>query len=445
MQLNITNIGTAGKYIATDAATLIPEELKSINQWINWRAGAKGVAMETDLPPERLTHLDLTLEGAISIERRFKSNIDSANWRGDLTTFNSFYDVLPNALIEQADWNTVTRTIAGEVAIGPDKSQHLFFVPCLLKDAPFTPKTLPKAQAAGLGTNGKQRSSAHMTQATWVVMDIDGMAQSAFDEKVNSLAKSGYTFLIYSTHSHGREDRPGVRARLVVPVDRSLAAEDYESAWLGLDKLVFGGEVVKADGSGRHLWQQQGVWATATERQHKAFSISQDGAVWAADELIRNAPLKPSGTSKLHHSPELSPTEQVDRLVSALPWLDAEDTPTWISAITALKAASTIIGESNGLALAIQYSDRGSTQARMKNESDRRYDPATFFFNVNPVMPASAGVGVLLGLAKQTAIQTLLADRGKDAWSELGSQAASYLCRHHYKAFVELTTGGGGR
>ena len=373
------------------------------------------------------------------------SKLSIEDWRGDLTIFNSFYDVLPQTSIRQVEWSAVTKTIAGEVAIGPDKSQHSFFVPCLLKDAPFTPKTLPKAQAAGLGTNGKQRSSAHMTQATWVVMDIDGMAQSAFDEKVNSLAKSGNAFLIYSTHSHGHEDRPGVRARLVVPVDRSLAAEDYESAWLGLDKLVFGGEVVKADGSGRHLWQQQGVWATATERQHKAFSISQDGAVWAADELIKNAPLKPSGTSKLQHSPELSPNEQVNRLVSALPWLDAEDTPTWITAVTAFKAVSMIIGESNGLALAIQYSARGSALARLKNESDRRYDPVTFFLNVKPVMPASAGVGVLLGLAKQTAIQTLLADRGKDAWSELGRQAASYLCRHHHKTFVELTTGGSGR
>ena len=368
------------------------------------------------------------------------SKLSIGDWRGDLTTFKSFYDVLPNGLIEGVDWNTVAKTIAGEVAVGPDKGQHLFFVPCSLKDAPFTPKTLLKAQAAGLGTSGKQRSSAHMTQATWVVMDIDGMAQSAFDEKVNSLAKSGNAFLIYSTHSHGREDRPGVRARLVVPVDRSLDAEDYESAWLGFDELVFGGEVVKADGSGRHLWQQQGVWATSTERQHKAFSISQEGAAWATDELISNTPLKPIGTSKPHHSPELSPTEQVDRLVSALPWLDAEDTARWITAITAFKAVSTIIGESNGLALAIQYSNRGSAQARLKNESDKRYDPTTFFLNVNPVMPASAGVGVLLGLAKQTAIQTLLADRGKDAWSELGRQAANYLCRHHHKAFVELTT-----
>ena len=67
MQLNITNIGTAGKHIATDAATRIPEEIKSIKQLISWRAGAKGVALEIDLQPERLTHLGLALEGAISI------------------------------------------------------------------------------------------------------------------------------------------------------------------------------------------------------------------------------------------------------------------------------------------------------------------------------------------------------------------------------------------
>ncbi len=39
-----------------------------------------------------------------------------------------------------------------------------------------------------------------------------------------------------------------------------------------------------------------------------------------------------------------SSNEQIDRITAALPWLDAEDTPTWIKAITALKAVFTNFG-----------------------------------------------------------------------------------------------------
>ena len=393
--------------------------------------------MTQHLASEFLEHLDPSPDATLSIQSTVKATMHLPEWRGCLTAFSSFYDVFPKSAIASGSWVEIKEYLAGSVAIGSDKDLLPFVVPCLLKEAPFTPKSLPKALASGMGSVGKQRSSAHMTAANWLVMDIDGMDKSSFDTKVHALKSTGCAFCVYSTHSHGRADKPGVRARLVLPIDRQLEAAEYELAWLGMDMLIFSGDVSKADASGRHLWQQQGVWATAEERKDIAFTESQDGSVWSANALVAKGPVKQARNVAPHQPIELSPTDQVERLAAALPWIDAEDTATWIKAVTAFKASSEIIGETNALELAMQYSANGSDEARKLNHSDSRYNPEVFFNNVMPAMPPDAGIGVILGLAKAGALRVMECDRGEISWSEPGRKAAGYLSRYHYQTFVE--------
>jgi hypothetical protein len=370
--------------------------------------------------------------------KMYQTTID---WRGDLTSFNGFFDVFPAVSKQAASWEDIKKFVAGDVIIGSDKTSLPYFVPCQLKSAPFTSKTLPKAQQAGYGNAGKQRSANHVTEATWLVIDVDGLSEPLFADKIKAIFATGRAFRVFSTHSHGREDKPGVRARVFVPVDRPLNTPSYERAWLGFDKLVFDGAVAKQDASGRHLWQQQGVWATSSDRRNKAFCNGQDGMVWQADELIAASPAPPPKRFTAYQPVELSPSAQVQRLEAALPWIDAEDTGTWHTAITAFKAISTVVGVSNALELAVRYSAQGSEEAQKLNASDPRYDPASFFQNVNPTMPEEAAPGVLFGLAKEGALQAMRLDRGKKTWSEVGRAAAIYLCRYHPATFAVLAKG----
>lgn len=372
-------------------------------------------------------------------QKLVQSPLRCSDWCGDLTHFSGFFDVFPASTLECSDWEQITNFISGKLSIGPDKKVLPYVIPCLLKDAPFTLKTSKKAIRLGLGITGKQRSSAHVTEAKWLLMDIDGMNEEKFSSKLQALLDTGCAFCIYTTHSHGRSDKPGVRARLAIPLDKAISAPEYEAVWLGLDMLFFEGEIAKADRSGCHLWQQQGVYAAAAERSHSAFSHSQKGSVWSTDTLIAAAPTKKRHRVSTQQRTNLNPGQYVDRLLEALPWIDAEDTSTWHKAITAFKASAPLLGEDNARELAIRYSNLGSKEARKLNEADRRYNPSDFFDNVAATMPPDVAIGVLLGLAKDNAICTVVEDRGKTNWTVSGHKAAVYLCRNHLRIFTQLT------
>jgi hypothetical protein len=124
-----------------------------------------------------------------------KSAMPLDQWIGNLTAFSSFYDVFPVYVIERGGWDEIGNYVAGDVAIGPNKDLLPFIVPCSLKDAPMTAHG---KQRTGLEV-GKQRSSAHMTEATWLVMDIDGLDYESFVSKIKVLIATGCAFRVYST------------------------------------------------------------------------------------------------------------------------------------------------------------------------------------------------------------------------------------------------------
>lgn len=354
-------------------------------------------------------------------------------WRCTVTTFPSFYDPLPADEASGLGFDELMAYVAGAPAVGPDKDKMPFAVPCGLSEAPLT----PNMQAKTGRQIGKQRSSAHVTVAWFLVLDVDGLTDAAFSALLNKLRADGLSFLAYSTHSHGRPDKPGIRARLLIPVDRSLNAVEYAQAWRGFDAHYCGGAIGEADASGRHLWQQQGVWSAPPERVASAFRIAHRAGVSSADALIACAPVPPVREKADHGPVPMPPTLTAQRLEATLPWLNADDTPSWITALTAFKALAPAIGKDAARTLAVRYSEQGSEAAKAHND-DRRYDPAEFFDNVRPTMPPDAAMGTLCAMARDGAMAAVNGDRGKRRLSERGHQAAVYLARHHRRQFDEL-------
>lgn len=170
------------------------------------------------------------------------STIPLADWRGSVTTFNGFTGTIPAEEIVGVSFTTIAAVICpDQPAIVADKMYGSYFVPTALKEAAFIGTTLERAQQAGQPTFGKMRSKQHMTEASMLVVDVDGLSEEAFQAGLDAIANDGVTYLAYTTHSFGNPEKPGMRARIVVPVDRPLGDLEYRFAWHGFSARYFGG------------------------------------------------------------------------------------------------------------------------------------------------------------------------------------------------------------
>jgi hypothetical protein len=356
--------------------------------------------------------------------------------------FPSFYGTFPVDEIEDVGFPVVAHFLAPgqRPIIGTDKDLLPFVVPCPLKSAPFTGKTLLKALAQGLGAEGKQRSSNHMTAATWLILDVEvkGLTKEILDGVLHRMREMGISYVCYSTFNNGGPK--GVRARLVLPLDKALEADEYPLAWHGADQILFDGGAFAADPSGSNLHQQQGVHVAPSETAGAAFCYIHKAGVASADALIAEGVkvCKPKAERREYTAPVLPVTMEVARLKEALPYLDAEKTPVWTSTMVAWKALVPVVGYEVAQALAVEYSEQAPDSAKAKND-DPRYSPAAFFDNCSPTMPAEAAKGCIYGSAKAGATTVMLADSGKYEFSEAGHAAALYLCKHHHTHFEALT------
>lgn len=131
------------------------------------------------------------------------------------------------------------------------------------------------------------RSKSHVTAASNLVVDIDGIVESDFVNSLDKLKNDGIAFVTYTTHSNGDPAKPGMRARLIVPVDRPVGIDEYAAAWHGLDQHYWNGLAGKADSSGANLYQQQGVWCCHPDRVDQSQSWKNDGGITSADALIQ--------------------------------------------------------------------------------------------------------------------------------------------------------------
>ncbi|MCB2183113.1 MAG: virulence-associated E family protein [Desulfobulbaceae bacterium] len=210
-----------------------------------------------------------------------------SEWRGSVTTFKGFTGTILEKELKDASWKDISNLLCpSKPSILPVKEKGQYFVPCLLKEAALVGKTLETAKSNGTSTIGKMRSKSHVTEASMLVMDVDGLPEADVIVALDTIKADGITYLAYTTHSQGNIMKPGLRARLVILLDRLVTTEEYAEVWHGFDKKYFNGEVSKADSSGVKMYQQQGTWCCHPSRVDKAKSWRYDGGIASSDKLI---------------------------------------------------------------------------------------------------------------------------------------------------------------
>lgn len=215
------------------------------------------------------------------------SDMSLSDWRGSLTTFSGFTGTIAAQELKDVGWPELCGQICPpKPAVLEDKKNGKYFVPCALKEAPLIGETLKTAQRSGEPTTGKMRSKSHVTEASLLVVDVDGLPSSDFNAAREKMKADGISLLIYTTYSYGSEDKPDVRVRLVIPLDRPVTIEEYESASHGFDARYFEGRVGAADPSGAKMYQQQGTWCCHPDRVKQAKSQHHSGGVASADAMI---------------------------------------------------------------------------------------------------------------------------------------------------------------
>lgn len=215
------------------------------------------------------------------------STMPLAEWRGSLTAFKGFTGTKPALELKSAGWDGISNLLRpNKPAIIADKKEGQYVVPCLLKVGPLVGLTLEAATKNGQPTIGRMRSKQHVTEAAILFIDIDGLEENAFKAGLAKIKGDGLTYLAYTTHSHGREDKPGMRVRFALPIDHLVNIEDYSAAWHGLDQHYWNGLAGQADSSGANLYQQQGTWCCDPSRIDQAEQWTVAGGVASADALI---------------------------------------------------------------------------------------------------------------------------------------------------------------
>ena len=219
-------------------------------------------------------------------------------WTGALTFFINQFDTAPSMEVVNGSWSEIVEALAPEA--GPriinQKTDVPYFLPCQLKEAELVGKTLARAIAQGLPAIGKQRSGNHLTPTTLLVFDLDSIKAVQLELIKARFKQAGIAAACWSSHSIGA--KPGIRCRLIVPVNKSLEAPYYCSAhhWANDNILLR-----LADRTGASLAQCQGVWAVSNERKEHAFKWVLAGGVLVlpAEAMARPARPRAEAIAKL--------------------------------------------------------------------------------------------------------------------------------------------------
>lgn len=317
--------------------------------------------------------------------------------------------------------------------LAEDKARVPYFVPCVLKVAPFVGKTAERHP----GHSGKQRSASHVTAGAWFAVDLDGKTPEDKAWILGRLVASGVLFCAYSTYSHGKNPDE-VRMRVSLFVDHALEPLQWADVWHVLNRVFFDG---LADVATAKLSQQAGVWATHLSREGAAFRIMNRGALLSADALLALVPPKAERAQRAR--PKVSGAALTGRYADALAMTGAESFAPWMTGLSALKAAVLLgeLPEEDAAGLWFAFSESGSDAAKAHNH-DRRYDPAHLWETWEPTAaPAEALVGKLFANARDAALRACRTDVARVGHlTDEGLKAARYLAKYHRRTFDELTS-----
>ncbi len=360
-----------------------------------------------------------------------QSTIHVSARRNEIAMFSGFNGTHP--ALEESD--ATARRIADLIAPedGPlvlsNKDQGVFYVPSELKVAPFVGKTLAWAIELGLSTVGKQRSGTHVIAGAWAKLDGDGLTEAQLATVQTLLCRARIAHLIYSTHSHGRADKPGIRCRIVMFFDKALEPVEYQRAVQSLSKWLLGQSL---DESEARLCQQAGVWCAHPDRVEQAFCIRRlDGYCVSVDALLAASPK--STVSKrigLHLVSTARPVEFIaTRVDAALKFCAANEYDVWIGCGIWLKAA---YGD-NAYPIWLAWSQTADESHRAdENECERVWG------GIAPRINAEAGAGALFGRARDAAVAAVRKAGATGTWNQGGKAALLYLRCYHRKVYAEL-------
>ena len=354
-----------------------------------------------------------------------------SEWRGQWTFFRNKTHTIP---VEEAEGGFEELCMSLAPPQGPtvsrDKGSVRYFLPTHLQKMPLVGKTRERALRQGLPLEGKQRSGNHVMAANMIVVDLDGLPGRQLKKVLLGLADADLAFLAYSSYSHGNPNKPGVRSRVVVPVDAPLDSVEYKKAASGLITLHFGGQ---ADQSGTRLCQQQGVWATHPDWKVKAFRLVSRGSVASSEQLMAASPApEPSVRNKMDN-PFAAACEPIvfdeKRVRAALAWLDPRPHKTWVDVGLYLKAA---YGDA-GYECWLEWTNSAPEKVTAGNVGE--YAPETVWHSLNPFLSPEAGAGAFFAAAREHADVTVRRALQTDKWGKRAQAAVGYLMAHHNRFF----------
>ena len=317
--------------------------------------------------------------------------------------------------------------VAGPMLVS-GKTRVRYFVPTLLKYALFVATTADKRP----GQSGFQRSASHVVSSAWFPFDLDGLTTEQWERILAALDALGAKFVAYSSYGYGAENKPGIRARLLLFMDRSLNPLDWKRTWGTVNERLLFGLVDKQTG---HLAQQAGVWATHPKRRDKAFRIEQPGALLSAETLLALVPVSvvhPKNRT-LVKAPLQSGTIEPARINAALKWLDPRDYAGWMAVVLGLKAGVMLghLSEEVGRTLWLAFSEGADESAKAKND-DSRYDPEVLWDKLEPsVAPREALLAGILARARDEAVRCVSEAIRQNRLTPESQHAAEYLGRYH--------------
>jgi hypothetical protein len=367
----------------------------------------------------------------------------------ELTIYRNISSTRPERTVRGLAWPdlmSIIAPVAGPVLCVHKKNLPYFTPGMLRDDVPLSGKTLARARERRETEVGAMRSAAHMTDATFIVFEFDGLTPGQLKTIGSQVLGKGRAGLIYTTHSFGRTDRPGIRVRLILPVDLRLDANAYRTAHETMNAVLFSG---LADRTGKSLCQQQAIFGVHPKRAHLAKCWRHEGTVFGLLGFL--AQHGGAGFQTRQHSKAqkqattsgitVNDLPSLARLEQAVPHLYAGSYRDWSVGLQAFKALSSYFPEDRLRQMAIQFGETSpsdSTRAQAA-ATDPRYDPGHIFDSSSPIMPPDAAAGVLLGMAKQRAVAVVEASRGYRTATTEARGAALYLAAHHRRTWNELT------
>ena len=355
------------------------------------------------------------------------------DWQGHLAIFNGNRNTKPIEEIE-GDFQDISEKLAPRAGptVSSDKLSVKYFLGTKLKKAPLIGKTRKHAERNGLSLIGKQRSASHVTTASMLVLDVDGLPKEDVKTCIEKLKSEEMTFLIFSSYSHGKPGNNGVRCRLIIPVDKPLDANNYKEAAGGFSSLYLGGQ---ADKSGATLCQQQGVWATHPKWKENAFKQLSLGRVAASEQLIAASPVKHLAQPKKMQNPfttALYPDVfDAARVRLALAWIDPNPHKSWVDTAIFLKAA---YGDES-YEVWLHWGNSVSEDIKVGNTGD--YAPDALWYSLDPFLPPDVAAGTLFLTARQEADRAVQRAIKSHNWQERAQDAIGYLMAHHSSFFRE--------